>query len=135
MARDRPADQPGDPTMPDDNMAAAEAAPSDAATAKRAAKAAVGEAADRGQQSLDEAIELADRSIREAAKRIDKAVREGVEAIRAQTAPYREQAGQQFDEAQKYVVERVKERPVTATLAGLAVGLLLGMMLAGRSSK
>ncbi len=34
---------------------------------------------------------------------------------------------------QRYVVERVKERPVTATLAGLGVGLLLGLLLANRS--
>jgi ElaB/YqjD/DUF883 family membrane-anchored ribosome-binding protein len=37
------------------------------------------------------------------------------------------------DEAQRYVVERVKERPVTATLAGIGVGLLLGLLLANRS--
>lgn len=121
--------------MPDDTMAPAQAKASDAATsAKRAAKTAVSEAIDKGHESLNEAIELAERNIREAAKRIDKAVRDGVETIREQTAPYREQAGQQFDEAQKYLVERVKERPVTATLAGLGVGLLLGLLLA-RSSK
>jgi ElaB/YqjD/DUF883 family membrane-anchored ribosome-binding protein len=113
--------------MPDDTTAPAEAASS----ARRTAKAAL----ERGQEGFNEALEMAERSLREAARRIDKAVREGVETVRVQTGPYREQAGQQFDEAQKYIVERVKERPVTATLTGLAVGLLLGLLLASRSSK
>ena len=42
-------------------------------------------------------------------------------------------AGEHFDEAQRYVVARVRERPLTATLAGLGVGLLLGLLLANRS--
>ena len=46
-----------------------------------------------------------------------------------------ERETQQIDEAQKYVVERIKERPVVATLAGLGVGLLLGLMMASRSDK
>jgi ElaB/YqjD/DUF883 family membrane-anchored ribosome-binding protein len=62
-------------------------------------------------------------------------VREGVETLRNQSEPYRETATQQFDEAQKYVVERIKERPVVATLAGLGVGLLLGLLMASRSEK
>jgi ElaB/YqjD/DUF883 family membrane-anchored ribosome-binding protein len=101
---------------------------------RKAAKAAVASATETGQEKLNEAIDLADRSIRDAAKRIEKAVREGVETIRSQSEPYRESATQQIDEAQKYVVERIKERPVVATLAGLGVGLLLGLLMATRSS-
>ncbi|HUO11416.1 MAG TPA: hypothetical protein VMU37_01545, partial [Caulobacteraceae bacterium] len=82
-----------------------------------------------------EALDAAERSLNEAVKRLEKMLREGIETLKAQSQPYRENAGQQFDEAQKYVVERVKERPVTATLAGLGVGLLLGLLLAGRSNK
>jgi ElaB/YqjD/DUF883 family membrane-anchored ribosome-binding protein len=102
---------------------------------RKAAKAAVANAAEASQEKLNEAIDLADRSIRDAAKRIEKAVREGVETIRTQSEPYRESAGQQIDEAQKYVVERIKERPVVATLTGLGVGLLLGLLMANRSAK
>ena len=36
------------------------------------------------------------------------------------------------DDAQRYVVERVKERPVTAALAGLGLGFLLGVLLSSR---
>jgi ElaB/YqjD/DUF883 family membrane-anchored ribosome-binding protein len=103
--------------------------------AKRAAKAAVTSAVESGQKSLNEALDAAEKGIREAAKRVEQAMREGVAALKEQAGPLRENAGQQIDEAQKYVLERVKERPVTATLAGLGVGLLLGLLLSNRSSK
>src|SRR5580704_3829671 len=91
------------------------------ARAKKAAHAAVDET---GQRTLNEAIDAAERGIREAAKRVEKAMREGVDTLRTQAGPYRDQASHQFDEAHQYLVERVKERPITATLAGLGVGLL-----------
>jgi ElaB/YqjD/DUF883 family membrane-anchored ribosome-binding protein len=56
-----------------------------------------------------------------------------VETLRTQTRVYTDNAGQQVDEAQRYVLERVKERPLTATLTGLGVGLLLGLLLSSRS--
>jgi len=122
--------------MPADTLSSVETeVESKAAKAKKAAKAAVASATETGHEKLNEAIDIADRTLRDAAKRIEKAVREGVETIRTQSEPYRENAGQQFDEAQKYVVERIKERPVVATLAGLGVGLLLGLLMATRSEK
>jgi ElaB/YqjD/DUF883 family membrane-anchored ribosome-binding protein len=119
--------------MPADTMTdtAAEAA----AAAKRVAKDAVASAVESGQKSFNDALDIAERGLNEAAKRLEKVMREGVERLRTQTQPYRDNAGQQFDDAQKYVLERVKERPVTATLAGLGVGLLLGLLLANRSSR
>jgi len=42
-------------------------------------------------------------------------------------------AGQQVDEAQRYLTERVKERPMTAVLAGVGIGLVLGLLLSNRS--
>ncbi|WP_374574026.1 hypothetical protein [Phenylobacterium sp.] len=73
----------------------------------------------------------AQRSFQEAAKRFEKAVHEGVEQIRAQSRAYADTAGQQLEEAQRYVSERVKERPLTATVAALGVGVLVGLVLAG----
>jgi ElaB/YqjD/DUF883 family membrane-anchored ribosome-binding protein len=108
---------------------------STASKVKKAAKAAVNDATESGQARLNEAIDAAERGIREAAKRIEKALRDGVVNIRDQASPYREEAEQRFDDAQKFFVERVKERPLTATLAGLGVGLLLGLLLASRPSK
>ena len=122
--------------MPADTLSSAEdELDAKAAKMKKAAKAAVANAAETGQEKLNEAVDLADKALRDAAKRIEKAVREGVETIRTQAEPYRENAGQHIDEAQKYVVERIKERPVVATLAGLGVGLLLGLLMASRSEK
>jgi ElaB/YqjD/DUF883 family membrane-anchored ribosome-binding protein len=119
--------------MPAETMTdtAAEAA----AAAKRVAKDAVATAVESGQKSFNDALDVAERGLNEAAKRLEKVMREGVDRLRTQTQPYRDNAGQQFDDAQKYVLERVKERPVTATLAGLGVGLLLGLLLANRSSR
>lgn len=105
------------------------------AKVKKAAKAAVDSASDGAQQRLNEAIDLADRNFREAAKRIEQAMREGMEQLRNRAEPYTESATQQIDEAQKYVVERIKERPVIATLTGLGVGLLLGLLMAANRSE
>jgi len=107
----------------------------EAAAAETAARRAAKIALESGQRSFNEALDLAERSLNDASKRVEKVLREGVEALKVQTKTYREDAGHQLDEAQKYVLERVKERPVTATLAGLGVGLLLGLLLANRGSK
>ena len=64
----------------------------------------------------------AQRSFGEAAKKFEKVVSEGLEQIRAQSRTYAD--------AQRYVVERVKERPLVATGAALGVGLLIGLLLA-----
>ena len=84
------------------------------------------------ERSFQDAVDIAERHLTEAARRAERAIRDGVESLRSQTRGYTEDAEQRFDDAQRYVVERVKERPVTATLAGLGVGLLLGLLLSGR---
>ena len=65
------------------------------------------------------------------ARRAERIVQDGLETLRAQSRVYVDSAGQQFDTAQRYVVERVKERPVTATMAGVGVGVLIGLLIAG----
>ncbi len=97
------------------------------------AKAAVNAATIKGEKALNEALAAAERTITEAAKTAERVLKEGVETLRAQTKVYSETAGQQVDDAQRYVLERVKERPLTATLAGLGVGVLLGLLLSNRT--
>ncbi|WP_245863788.1 hypothetical protein [Caulobacter mirabilis] len=92
-------------------------------------------AAKTAERSFVEAADAARERLTEAAHRTEAAVREGLETLRAQSRAYADTAGEQFDQAQRYVVERVKERPVTATLAGVGVGLLIGLLLASRSDR
>lgn len=105
-----------------------------------AAGASAGEAVDHGRQALSEALAAGEKAFTEAAKRADKLFRESerlikdnLERVREQAKAYSETAGQSVDEAQRYVVEAVKERPVTATFAGLGLGLLIGYLLSNRS--
>ena len=98
-------------------------------------KAALKSAAKSAERSFVDAADQAREKLTEAAARTEAAVREGIETLRAQSRAYADTASEQFDAASQYVVERVKERPVTATLAGLGVGLLIGLLLASRSDR
>lgn len=104
-----------------------------AADEAKQAKKAANSAADHSQRAFNDAISAAERTISDAARTAERVLKEGAETLRAQTRAYTDNAGQHVDEAQRYVMERVKERPLTATLAGLGVGLLLGLLLSNRS--
>lgn len=73
-----------------------------------------------------------ERSIQELARRAEKALHEGIETLRSQSRGYADTAAERFDTTQRYVVDRVHERPLTATLTALGVGVLVGLMLSGR---
>jgi ElaB/YqjD/DUF883 family membrane-anchored ribosome-binding protein len=70
-----------------------------------------------------------ERSLAELAKRAEKAIQEGLAELRLRSRDYADVAGEQFDVAQKYVVDRVQERPVAATLTALGIGVVMGMLL------
>ena len=93
-------------------------------------KAAVNSATEAATKATAEA----QRAFADAAKRIERAVNEGIEQLRAQTRAYSDTAGQQLDEGQRYMTERVRERPLAATGAALGVGVLIGLLLATASS-
>jgi ElaB/YqjD/DUF883 family membrane-anchored ribosome-binding protein len=87
--------------------------------------------------TIDKAAKIAadaaaetERSLAELAKRAEKAIQEGLADLRARSRDYADVAGEQFDTAQRYVVDRVQERPVAATLTALGVGVVLGVLLA-----
>lgn len=71
----------------------------------------------------------AQRVFAEARGKIQQAVQDGLEQIRAQSRTYADTAGEQLDQAQQYVTERVRERPLAATGAALGVGVLIGLLL------
>jgi ElaB/YqjD/DUF883 family membrane-anchored ribosome-binding protein len=99
---------------------------------KAGAATGIDQTIDTAQHALRESLTAAERRLTEAAKTAERVIRDSIEAIKAQTQAYSGPASQTVDEAQRYVVERVKERPVTATLAGLGVGFLLGLLLSSR---
>lgn len=96
------------------------------------ARAAAGSLADHGQKAINDIAAVAERTIAEAAKTAERALREGLETLRSQAKSYGGDAGDNVDVAQRYVMQRVKERPVTATLTGLGIGLLMGLLLSNR---
>jgi ElaB/YqjD/DUF883 family membrane-anchored ribosome-binding protein len=96
--------------------------PANAADETKAGSAAAGAAA----LSAD-----AQKTFNEAAKRFEQVVNESVETIRAQTRAYADTAGQQLDDAQRYVAERVKERPLASAGVALGLGVVIGLLLAG----
>jgi ElaB/YqjD/DUF883 family membrane-anchored ribosome-binding protein len=71
----------------------------------------------------------AQRAFAEARTKIQQAVQDGLEQIRAQSRTYADSAGEQIEQAQQYVTERVRERPLAATGAALGVGVLIGLLL------
>ena len=121
--------------MPDNalNPALKEAskASSNASAALDHAERSFGEAASAAKANFSDAASTAKANLSDAAKRIEASLTQGLETLRAQTRTYTDTAGQQVDEAGRYASERIRERPITATLAGLGVGVLLGLLLAG----
>ena len=96
------------------------------------ARAAAGSLADHGQKAIADIAAAAERSIAEAGRAAERALREGLETLRSHAKTYTDEAGDNVDVAQRYVLKRVKERPVTATLTGLGIGLLIGLLLSNR---
>lgn len=91
------------------------------------AKAAASSAAASAQSLAEDA----QRTFRDAAKHFERAVQDGVEQIRAQSRAYADTAGDQLEEAQRYVVEHVRERPLAATGVAIGIGVVIGLLLAG----
>ena len=79
-----------------------------------------------------ESVEAAETRLADAARRAEAAIREGVETLRAQTRAYADTAAERLDSAQRVVVEHVREKPVSSALTAFGVGLVLGVLLAGR---
>jgi len=77
-----------------------------------------------------EAYDEGKRAIPELARTAQKAFADGVERFRAQSGDAADLAGDQIDQAKLYVVDRVQERPFTATLAALGAGFVLGLLFA-----
>jgi len=88
-------------------------------------------AAQEAGRAFRENLAAAERVLSDAAKSAERMIRDGVDAFRAQTAG---PATEKMDEAQRFVVESINERPVTWVAAGFGVGLVLGLLLSRRGS-
>ena len=94
----------------------------------------VGDTVDSARQtarSARDTIEEGRRALPKLKTDARKAFDDGVGQLRSQASDYADQAGDQFDTARLYMVERVQERPLTATLAALGAGFVLGLLFAG----
>jgi ElaB/YqjD/DUF883 family membrane-anchored ribosome-binding protein len=80
----------------------------------------------------DAAMDRTQRIAKDALATAERVIKDAVRTLREQTDAYAGPAGETAEEAQRYVVQRVKERPVTATLAGVGLGVLIGLLLASR---
>ena len=100
-------------------------------------------AGDHGQAAVADALGAAEKLINEAALRAERILKDAVGRLRSQTDRYGDRArtytdkaadqwADQWEDAQSYVLERVKDRPLTAALAGLGAGVLIGLLLANR---
>ena len=93
----------------------------------------VNDAAAHGQRALNEAVVAAVRTINSATKTAEGLLKDGLDTLYEQTKSYTERAKHRLDDGQNFVARRVKERPMTAALAGLGVGFLLAVMFSSRS--
>lgn len=69
---------------------------------------------------------------REKAEELGSKAREYYATARERGREYYDEAQDRFDDAQRYVVERVQERPIQSTAIALGVGVVIGLLLAGR---
>ena len=74
----------------------------------------------------------AEARLRAKSEEVREQARTYYDAARVRGREYYDDAAERLDEAQRYVVERVQERPLQSTAIALGVGLVLGMLLAGR---
>lgn len=73
--------------------------------------------------------------LRDAAPDLVRQAREafddGFEQVRSQGREAASVAGDGLEDARAFMVERVQERPLTATFAALGVGFLVGLLISG----
>lgn len=72
-----------------------------------------------------------ERRIREFALRAEQAVRERAGEFRERAREYYDDASDHIETAQRYVTERVQEKPLVSTLTAVGIGVVIGMLLAG----
>jgi ElaB/YqjD/DUF883 family membrane-anchored ribosome-binding protein len=83
--------------------------------------------------SAEKTIKDAEKTLGALVERLEAGVQAALEVAKSRTKVYAEGASEQLETAQKYVTERVQEKPLTSTLVALGAGLLIGVLLSGRN--
>jgi ElaB/YqjD/DUF883 family membrane-anchored ribosome-binding protein len=73
----------------------------------------------------------AERRVKDFAARAEQVARERAGQLRERARDYYDEAYDRFDTAQRYVVERVQEKPLQSTLAAVGIGVIIGLLLGG----
>ena len=82
-------------------------------------------------QALED-LGLSEARLREQSEVLRERARTYYDTARVRGREYYDEASERFDEAQRYLTERVQERPMQSTAIALGVGVVLGLLLAGR---
>ncbi|HYE42722.1 MAG TPA: DUF883 domain-containing protein [Caulobacteraceae bacterium] len=72
-----------------------------------------------------------ERRIRDFALRAEQSVRERAGELREKARAYYDDASDHIETAQRYVTERVQEKPLASTLTAVGIGVVIGLLLAG----
>lgn len=99
-------------------------------------------AADNAQDTLTHAketlksarntLEEGKRAIPELKQTAQRTISDQVDRLGGQARDAASAAGDQFNTAREYIIEQVQERPLSATLAALGAGFVLGLLFASR---
>ncbi len=81
--------------------------------------------------AADKTLKDAEGKLRALVERLEHGVQEALDLARSRSKVYAEGAGEQLETAQKYMTERVQERPLAATAVAVGVGVLIGLLLSG----
>ncbi len=88
---------------------------------------------DEARKARADAAAEAARAVNDLARRAERVVHERLDGLSGPARDYTDYAGERLEEAQRYVVERIKEKPVPAAMTALGIGVVLGLLLAGRN--
>lgn len=90
------------------------------------------EAAREEAERLREMAAQADDVMRQRAAEVRERARRYYDEARLRGREYYDEAAERLDEYQRYLAERVQERPLQSTAIALGVGVIIGLLLAGR---
>ena len=73
-------------------------------------------------------------TLAETVKSVEKLILDGFESVRAEVKSLFDYRAERLEQGQQYLSDRIKERPLTAILASLGVGFILGLLTANRKN-